>query len=227
MAKFYKVGGCVRDALLGVESTDIDYTVTAESFADMRAAILDRGGEIFLETPKFFTIRAKVPQLGACDYVLARKEGKYSDGRRPDSVEMGTIEDDLARRDFTVNAIAEDESGALIDPFGGQIDLNKKLLRCVGNTEMRMREDALRMLRAIRFHITKGFIFGKELFIFLGNFGNAELLSSVSIERVREELVKCFDKDTLSTLSLLNYFPAIRDHIFSRNLKLTPTIKQV
>lgn len=227
MAKFYRTGGCVRDSLLGVDAKDVDYSVVAESFADMRAAILARGGEIYMEAEKFFTIRAKLPVLGSCDYVLARRDGSYRDGRRPDFVEMGTIEDDMARRDFTINAMAQDENGTIIDPFNGQIDLRNKLLRCVGDTKTRMAEDSLRLCRAIRFHITRGFTLDNNLILFLLNKDNAGLLASTSIERIREELVKCFNFDTLLTLKVLNDFPAIRDHIFSRNLKLTPTIKQV
>lgn len=225
MAKFYLVGGAVRDFLMGVACKDFDYTVESESFAAMRAAILARGGEVFVEKEMFLTIRAKVPGLGACDYVLARKDGKYTDARRPDSVEPGTILDDLARRDFTVNAIAKDEDGAIIDPFDGEGDVARKLLRCVGDTEKRMSEDALRMLRAIRFSITKGFSLDNNLILFLLNRDSAGLLGAVSIERIREELVKCFGHDTLLTLRVLNDYPHIRDHIFSRNLLLTPTIK--
>jgi tRNA nucleotidyltransferase (CCA-adding enzyme) len=157
MARFFQVGGSVRDKLLGVKSKDIDYAVECESFDAMREAILAKGGKIFVETPQYFTIRANVPVLGATDYVLCRKDGAYSDGRRPDSVEVGTIFDDLARRDFTVNAIAIDtETGALIDPHGGAQDLTARVLRCVGNPVDRFNEDRLRIFRAARFSLTKG-----------------------------------------------------------------------
>ena len=89
-AKFFQVGGCVRDRLMGVPCHDIDFSVEAESFEAMREAILERGGTIYLDTPEFFTIRAKEPGLGTVDFVLCRKEGAYSDGRHPDKVEMGT-----------------------------------------------------------------------------------------------------------------------------------------
>lgn len=224
-AKFFQVGGSVRDELLGKKSKDIDYTVVALSYDAMKSAILERGGEIFLETPQFLTIRAKVPVLGACDYVLARRDGSYSvDGRRPDFVEPGDLEDDLARRDFTVNALAKDEDGTLIDLHGGREDLACNLLRCVGNTQKRMTEDSLRMLRAIRFALTKGFALAPELESFLLAGDSADLLGNISIERIREELQRCFQFDTLETLRTLEKFWRIRNHIFSRNLRLTPTV---
>ncbi len=225
--RFYKVGGYVRDALLGLKSKDIDFAVEAASYAAMRQAVVERvGGEnrIKVEKPEFVTIRAIDPDFGGVDFVLCRKEGDYSDGRRPDTVMAGTLADDLARRDFTVNAMAFGDDGKLIDPFGGQNDLNLKILRCVGNTEVRMAEDSLRMLRAIRFSITKSMVMSIELNEFLLNSGNALLLKNVSIERVREELKKCFDFDTLKTLQVLEKYKDIRNFVFGRNLRLEPTI---
>jgi len=223
-ANFYLVGGAVRDSLLGIQSKDLDYSVEAQSFDHMREAILERGGKIYLETPQHFTIRGKVPGLGDSDFVLCRKDGAYSDGRRPDSVEQGTLMDDLARRDFTVNAMARAEDGSLIDPFCGELHLKTKLLFCVGDTDKRMSEDALRMMRAIRFAITKGFSFSGALSRFLRDESNAKLLDNVSIERIREELKKCFDCNTRMTIEMLMLFPAIFHHIFSRNIKLSPII---
>lgn len=123
--KFYQVGGSVRDSFIGLKSKDIDYAVEAPSFDAMREAIKERGGEIFLETPQFLTIRANVPGMGACDYVLCRKDGEYVDGRRPETVTAGTILDDLARRDFTMNAIAIAEDGTILDPFDGRKDISQ------------------------------------------------------------------------------------------------------
>ncbi len=227
-ARFFEVGGCVRDRLMGLAPKDIDYSVEAESFEAMRQAILARGGEIFPipNSEAFLTIRAKVPQMGgACDFVLCRKDGTYNkDGRRPDFVEVGTLADDLARRDFTVNAMAINEEGELIDLYRGQEDLAKRLLRCVGLTEKRMKEDSLRMLRALRFSLIKGFTLAPELEAFLLNDNNVELLNNISIERIREELYKCFEFNTLETLQMLEKFWRIRNHIFSRNLSLKPAI---
>lgn len=226
--KFYQVGGSVRDSFLGIKSKDIDYAVEAPSFAEMRQAIVARGGEIFLETPQYFTIRANVPGHGACDYVLCRKEGAYSDGRHPDSVAPGTIYDDLARRDFTVNAMAIDEDGKLIDPHGGLEDLQLAKLRCVGKTEERFTEDGLRMLRAIRFAITKNLVLDTDITLKLSdqNFFGPRLVG-VSMERVREELTKCFVHDTNATLHYIQqYYRFFRFLFESRQLWLKPTLEK-
>jgi tRNA nucleotidyltransferase (CCA-adding enzyme) len=227
MAKFYQVGGSVRDELLGLKSKDIDYAVEAEGFEAMRQAIVERGGEIFLETPAYFTIRARVPELGACDFVLCRKDGEYKDGRRPKSVEPGTIFDDLARRDFTVNAIAKTEDGTLIDPHGGIDHVHCKILRCVGSTDKRFDEDGLRMIRAIRFHVTKDLRIHNDIVECLMNpVFFVHNLRGVSAERVREELVKCFQHNTKLTLQVLNIFDDLRDYIFSCwGLWLKPTLE--
>jgi tRNA nucleotidyltransferase/poly(A) polymerase len=228
-AKFYLVGGAVRDQLLGKVSKDLDFTVECPSYEAMREAVIARcGGDplcVKVDKPEFVTIRAVHPELGGVDFVLARKDGTYSnDGRRPDFVEIGTLADDLARRDFTVNAMARDDDGNLIDLFGGANDLANRVLRCVGNTQKRMTEDSLRMLRALRFSLTKGFTLAPELEAFMLSPDNVDLLANISIERVREELVRCFDFDTLETLRMLEKFWRIRNHIFGRNLRLTPSV---
>lgn len=226
MVKFYLVGGFVRDKLLGVKSKDRDYTCEAPSYEAMRQAILDRGGSIFLETPQYFTIRALVPEFGASDFVLARKEGAYSDGRRPDKVEAGTLVDDLSRRDFTVNAMALDEQGKLIDPFGGELDLKANLLKCVGSPYVRFNEDSLRLLRAIRFHITKGFDFHWGVSECLRDEKVVSKLKNVSGERIREELLRCFKFDTKKTLDvLMNKFPLLMN-CFPDGMWLMPTMKE-
>jgi tRNA nucleotidyltransferase (CCA-adding enzyme) len=221
----FEVGGTIRDALLGLKNKDRDFAVEAESYDAMKEEFLARGGTIYLERPQFFAIRGKLPEIGDADYVLCRRDGFYSDGRHPDSVEIGTIFDDLARRDFTSGAMAKNiETGEIIDPFNGKADTLARILRCVGDTEKRMEEDALRMLRAIRFNIVKKFSLDSDIYLFLRDERNAELLNSVSVERIREELLKCFDCDTLATLEMLRSFPALEKNIFARNLKLTPTI---
>lgn len=220
MAKFYQVGGSVRDELLGLPSKDIDYAVEAESFDAMRQAIVERGGEIFLETPAYFTIRGKVPGLGACDFVLCRKDGEYTDGRRPDSVEPGTIYDDLARRDFTVNAMAKSESGELLDPHNGRHSISVKRIKCVGSAKDRFAEDGLRVLRAIRLAITKEFYLDHEIDHFLSMNGAEEYLKGVSVERIREELHKCFVFDTEGTLAYLNLYPELSGYLFDEKSKL-------
>lgn len=222
----YLVGGAVRDQFMGLSPKDMDFAVEAPSYAAMKEDILARGGEIFLETEKFFTIRAKVPGLGAADYVLCRKEGRYVDGRHPETVEPGTILDDLSRRDFCLNAIAIDtETQEIIDPFDGRKDIKTKLIRCVGDPIARFNEDGLRMFRALRFHITKGFALERNIIPCLkdSNFFEPRL-AGVSLDRVRDEITRCFKHDTLTTIKVFNLFPALRDWTFSRpDLWLKPT----
>lgn len=224
--KFYKVGGAVRDEIMGIKPKDFDFSVEAPSYADMKAAIIERSGEIFLETEKYLTIRAKVPNLGAADFVLCRKDGAYSDGRRPDEVVPGTILDDLSRRDFTMNAIAIDtESGEIIDPFNGRHDIELRNIACVRNAKDRFSEDGLRMFRAFRFHITKGFFMCSsiEQCLISSSFFEPRL-SGVSLDRIKDEIFKCFKHDTLLTLKKFEVFHELRDWTFSRpDLWLKPT----
>lgn len=223
----YKVGGCVRDKYLGIQSKDIDYAVEAPSFEAMREAVKERGGEIFLEKPEYFTIRGKV-YGEACDFTLCRKESDYSDGRRPDSVQPCSIYQDLARRDATCNAIAEAEDGEIIDLFGGIEHIKENMLVAVGKPADRIEEDGLRMLRYIRFAITKKLFldyrlhsFFKHTLPFIKN-----PLYNVSVERVREELHKCFAFDTSKTLYLFKIY-ALDNFVFDAhpNLKLLPSLK--
>ncbi len=222
VAKYYLVGGAVRDSFLGKNSKDKDYAVEAESFEAMRSDITAKGGKIFLEKPEFLTICARFGRDTA-DYVLCRKDGAYSDGRHPDQVEIGTIRDDLARRDFTMNAIALDEEGKLIDPFGGYADIHMKIIRCVGDVG-RLEEDALRMVRAIRFAITLDFEMNEDIRIFVRH--NADKLRQISQERVREELTKCFAHDTILTLSMLMQYPGIAGVAFEGKMWLKPTFEE-
>ena len=226
--KFYQVGGSVRDELMGLKSNDIDYAVEAPSFEHMRQAIIDRGGEIFLETPKYFTIRAKVPQLGCTDYVLCRKDGGYSDGRRPDEVCAGTLLDDLSRRDFTINAIAKDEDGKRIDPFGGYKDLEKGIIRCVGDTKKKFAEDSLRLVRAFRFAITKTFLMSDDIKRCLHSEDTLSGLKNVSTERIREELTKCFAHNSVWTIRMLCLYPEFMSIVISDENKiwLKPTTEK-
>ena len=144
----WAVGGCVRDSLLGREPHDWDLCTTAlpaETAAVFRDCSLVRSGE------KHGTIAVCTPE-GLVEITTLRTEGGYTDGRRPDWVKfVPNLEDDLARRDFTINAMAFSPKGGLQDPFGGPADLKKGILRAVGEPEARFREDGLRILRGLRF----------------------------------------------------------------------------
>lgn len=226
--KTYQVGGWVRDRLMGMKPKDLDYAVVAKDFSTMLLWIQERG-TVFMTNEEFLTVRARLPGKPPADFVLCRRDGDYGDGRRPDMVFAGTLEDDLRRRDFTVNAIAfDEESGEYMDPHGGRADIASKILRCVGDTRDRFSEDALRMLRAIRFAITKGFSLHQDIEdVLVGSRELADRLArNVSKERQREELYKCFAHDTCATLEWLARFPLVREACFRGGpLWLMPTNK--
>lgn len=200
----YEVGGAVRDSFLSKQSSDIDYAVEAPSFDAMRKHVLDLGATIFVEHPQFVTIRAKLHTQTA-DFTLCRKEGEYYDNRHPSSCEPGSIMDDLARRDFTMNAIARNfHNGGIIDPYNGVSDIKNKLIKCVGDPNKRFQEDALRILRALRFSITLGFEIHRSTWNAICL--NFELLKNISSERIRDELGKMFKHDTINSIRLLSNF---------------------
>jgi tRNA nucleotidyltransferase (CCA-adding enzyme) len=184
----YLVGGCVRDLLIHKTPKDWDITTNAHP---------EQIQELFEETyynNSFGTVgvvqETEDPTLKVIEVTPYRKEGTYSDSRRPDTVEFGvSLHDDLARRDFTVNAIAFDiYKGQVVDPYKGQADLASRLLRAVGNPDERFQEDALRMLRAIRLGAEHGFSIEQNTFEALTN--NSHLLKNISKERIRDEFVK-------------------------------------
>lgn len=238
LPKMYLVGGAVREIVRGhaEKVKDWDFAVEAEGFWDMRLFIQSMGFEIFLETPQYFTLRARAPKdkfefagldmtHKTFDFTLCRTEGEYTDGRRPDNVTRGTILEDLSRRDFTMNAMALDSAGGLIDPYNGKRDIKDQLIRCVGEAKDRFTEDSLRMLRAIRFSIQLGFEWDHHIERFLKHKPNADLLDNISKERVRDELFKCFKANTLRTLEELEDNWAIREKIFDGSMWLEPTFK--
>lgn len=217
MPKYYKVGGCVRDKLMGIKSKDIDYAVEAESYDAMKSDLIARGIKIFQERPQFLTIRGNHPVDGSVDFVLCRKDGAYSDGRHPDSVEPGTILDDLARRDFTINAIAESEDGTLLDPYEGAKDIQWSLIRCVGSAFKRFDEDGLRLFRALRFSITKDFVVEFDIHDILKKRSHFEkFITRLPVERVYQELLKCFNHDTWKTLQFLKEYDDFTHFVFQK-----------
>lgn len=230
--KTFRVGGCVRDALLNHPVHDVDFAVEVESFDKMREELLAQGFKIHTENPEFLTIRAGVPEGNPlrlvtkdADFVMCRKDSATSDGRRPDFVEPGTLMDDLARRDFTVNAMAFDTNGTLIDPFGGKKDLEYGLLRFVGNARQRINEDGLRVMRALRFCVTKNFGMTNETVNALRDPFAAEMLGKVSVERIQIEAEKMFAHNTIASLRILNEFH-LNEAIFHSGLRLSATLKR-
>lgn len=240
----YEVGGCVRDDLLGVKTKDIDFAceVTGtdslpDAYDYMNGYLANNGFEIFQERPEFVTTRARFPKGShhamaglTADFVLCRKDGPYTDGRRPDYVHLGTLFDDLARRDFTVNAMARPLSDprTIIDHFDGKWDLENRFLRFVGDPMDRLREDGLRALRAIRFMITKDFLLVGETRAALRDPETATLLGGCHADRKRIELEKCFKYDSLATMRfLVDELPdETLDAIMDGGIRLSATLKE-
>ncbi len=184
----YLVGGCVRDLLIGRAPKDWDITTNAKP-EQIQALFPDS----FYEND-FGTVGVKTgsedPALAIVEVTPYRTESGYSDKRRPDMVAFGdSLEEDLARRDFTINAIALDDSiGHLVDPYKGQKDIQDKVLRAVGNAEERFEEDGLRLMRAIRLVAELEFALDADTAAAIQAKGHN--LSHVSRERVRDELVR-------------------------------------
>ena len=233
MMEMFEVGGCVRDEMLGLRTKDVDFVVIAPSFDAMRAELVRQGFKTHVEKPEFVTIRAGVPEGHAlrsrtkdADFVLARKDSATGDGRRPYFVEAGTLEDDLARRDFTVNAMARAADGTLHDPHGGRADLETMTLRFVGDPAQRITEDGLRVIRGFRFMVTKGFTPSPDTAMALTSALAVTMLAKVSTERIREELERMFAFDTLATLEVIESMgDGMRDVIFGGSLRLSATMK--
>jgi len=182
----YVVGGSLRDALLGKESSDTDLTAsalpeeTAALFSDMR--VIPTG-------IKHGTVTVLTNKGTAVEITTFRTDGEYSDSRHPDSVSFTrSLPEDLARRDFTVNAMAYAPEKGIVDLFGGREDLEKRCIRCVGDPAKRFSEDALRILRAFRFSAQLGFSIEKNTL--KGAIDLGDRLSVIARERVRVELFK-------------------------------------
>jgi len=205
--KAYLVGGAVRDSLLGKTPKDYDVATNAKPeqmlqvFKDFR--VVETG-------IKHGTITLVVNEQNY-EVTTFRVDGDYSDNRRPDSVEfVDDIEEDLSRRDFTINAMAYSQVEGLIDPFGGLEDIKGSLVRCVGKADERFSEDALRMLRAFRFSAELKFKVGRHTRESIKR--NYRLLSSVSKERISSEICRILVSDcpdrigALYTSKLSNVF---------------------
>ena len=179
----YLVGGCVRDLLLGRIPADYDLTTAARPEQVM---------ELFERTVPTGLKHGTVTVLtadGPVEVTTFRREEGYADGRHPDRVSFDAgLFEDLARRDFTVNAMAYHPARGLVDPFGGQADMKAKCLRCVGEPRLRFTEDALRILRALRFAAVLGFTLEEETA--KAAFELKERLHLVSAERIYVELKK-------------------------------------
>lgn len=190
----YLVGGCLRDLFLGVEPKDWDIATNALP-AEIQKLFPDSVYENAFGTVGVKT-RSENPTLKIVEITTFRVESEYSDKRHPDEVKFAkTIEEDLARRDFTMNAIAFNLAGPVgkgkkdvVDPFGGQKDIEDKVIRAVGDPDKRFTEDALRLMRAVRFAAQLGFDIEPETEVSIKK--HAGLLEFIAKERIRDEFNK-------------------------------------
>lgn len=192
----YIVGGCVRDMILGRTPDDWDITTSAKP-EETKACF----SHTYDTGIKHGTITVL---MGNDSYEITtyRIEGEYTDCRHPDEVMFTRdIHEDLLRRDFTMNAIAYHPNEGFIDPFGGIKDIKIKTIKGVGCAEERFKEDALRMLRAVRFAAQLGFEIENETWEALKN--NCELIEKISAERIREELQKLIMSDRPEKINFL------------------------
>lgn len=181
----FLVGGCLRDIILGNDPHDFDIATNA---------LPDKIEEIFAEYKtvnigkKFGTIII-VQDEGNVEITTFRRESEYEDGRRPSKIYFSNnILEDLSRRDFTINSMAYNKSRGLIDPFNGQEDIDKRIIRTVGDPNVRFKEDHLRILRAIRFATVLEFQIEEKTYGAIIEEGNS--LLNISVERIYNELVK-------------------------------------
>lgn len=230
----FMVGGCVRDSLLGKAPSDFDITTSASPEVCQK---------LFTKTIPTGIQHGTVTALiedESFEITTYRTEGDYNDSRRPSWVKfVSNIKEDLSRRDFTINSLAYNDKEGLIDFFGGQNDLNNKIVRAVGDANKRFQEDALRMLRAIRFSCQLDFSIAPETYSAIKS--NYNLIKNISIERIRDELCKILisnnpskgidllrDCGILKVIlpeinALVDYTPKCNNHnrnVFSHTLKV-------
>lgn len=237
----YSVGGHVRDGLLGIDSKDIDYTVVIhdrhlyeDPYQSFVEEIGKQGYDIFENKPSCYTVRSRFPDDHqfkglVADFVVARKEIGYEPQSRVPITDYGSLEDDLIRRDFTVNALAKDSDGYIIDLFKGLSHLNDSVLVTPTDTAVSFTQDPLRILRGLRFTVTKGFYFSDEILDTIRYF-DAQRMVIVSPERVRNELIGMFKFDTKASLRALNSLRILNnelyDSLFEKELWFLPTFQK-
>jgi len=193
----YIVGGCVRDSLINILPKDWDIATSAQP-NEIKAAFPHT-----VDTGIAHGTVTVVLHRQNYEVTTFRIDGTYLDSRHPEEVTFTTdIEEDLSRRDFTINAIAYNPATGLVDPFNGLEDISRKTIRCVGHAPSRFTEDALRMMRAIRFSAQLGFAIDPDTCKAIAPL--SERLGHISIERIREEFTKILSSTNPGALSLLN-----------------------
>ena len=202
----YVVGGFVRDFLLGIESTDVDICTNAKV-----KELLDIFNDVNATSNEYGSVKILTNDL-RIDITTYRKDVRYNGNRRNVEIEyVNNLMEDIKRRDFTMNTVCMNKEGQILDIFNGQEDIKNHLIRCVGSVEERLKEDPLRMLRAVRFATTLDFKIEEELYKALK--ANRKLLEQLSRERIKEELTKILLCENavkgLDMLKNLGYLPYI------------------
>lgn len=209
-ATSYVVGGCVRDLILGREPHDWDICTPALP-GELLVEFEERGYKVIPTGLQHGTLTVN---LNGNNYEITtfRRDGKYSDGRHPDTVEFTSdLIYDLERRDFTINAMAYNVEEGLIDPFNGYQDIQDKIIRCVGNPNDRFREDGLRILRALRFSCQLNFAIDETTARAM--LDNKELINNVSMERINTEFIKIINAKYVFSFLFYSYNKIISQFI--------------
>lgn len=214
----YVVGGAVRDSLMGRTPHDFDIATNAlpKEIKNTFPKTIDTG-------IKHGTVTV-MDSANAYEITTFRTDGKYNDSRHPENVEfIADVEGDMLRRDFTINALAYSEQTGVVDCVGGIDDIKNKIIRCVGEPERRFKEDALRMLRAVRFAVVLGFSIEEKTAVAIRKY--AILIKKISSERIREEIEKILRSENpggiimLHELGLLKHIIPELDICFSVSQK--------
>ncbi len=206
------VGGWVREIASGRRETDMDIATTL-----LPAEVKELFPRSLMVGEKYGTVIVRLDEGvsdGTWEVTTLRSEGSYGDGRRPDMVEFGqNIEDDLARRDFTINAMAIDSDGSVIDPFGGVSDLREGVLRAVGIASERLGEDGLRIMRAYRFLDSAGGMRDMEPSLRSAVRENLGMLDVVSRERIGVEMEKILGGNNVGTVISQMHEDGVLNHV--------------
>jgi tRNA nucleotidyltransferase/poly(A) polymerase len=226
----FLVGGCVRDQIMGVEPKD--YDVTTDATPDQVMALFPHTVAV---GASFGVVRIQIDET-EIEVATFRADGEYTDGRRPDTVSFSkTLEEDVVRRDFTINGLAMDINGKVTDLVGGMVDIHNKIVRAIGNPYKRIEEDSLRMLRAVRF--AARFDSKIDPATQLTILRSAHMIHRVSQERITDEILKMLSgprplvalRLLAETTLLTEIFPEFKnnDEIFCRdeNLDLSQVLR--
>lgn len=197
--KLYKVGGCVRDEILGLSSTDIDYTVVMNepqpshiAFEQLQSELEGLGYKIFITIPERFTIRSEFPNSKLIsDFVLSVNQNGMT----------GTLRDDLLRRDFTMNSMAIDEFGNVIDVVGGKEDIENQVIRCPSDPFETICSDPIRIFRALRFKVQFNFKMHPSVWFAIAEFP-IDNFKDVRMDKMVEEMIKMFRINSAKSMEL-------------------------